>query len=223
MRRCAGVASLLGILIVFPALSARAQDDAVTVEIHDNYYSPNEIHVPAGGTVTWTNLGGAHSVTSGDNGASFDSSPDCVAGLNCMATGDTFSHQFGGPERVTYHCRIHGNAMVGTIIVDPASATTTSTSTTTSTTTTTTTVASTTTSTDASAAPATDSAAPTTLSPPSLPQLPSAPGSRALPRAVAHAVHADDVRPWALLAVILAAGTTLAGIVLVRQGRVPFG
>jgi len=223
MRRWAGVASLLGILIVFPALSARAQDDAVTVEIHDNYYSPNEIHVPAGGTVTWTDLGGAHSVTSGDNGASFDSSPNCVAGLNCMAAGDTFSHQFDGPERVTYHCRIHGNAMVGTIVVDPASATTTSTSTTTTSTTTTTTLASTTTSTDASAAPPTDSAAPPVLSQPPLPDLPSAPRSVALPRAIARNSHTDDVRPWALIAVVIAAGTTLAGIILVRQGRVPFG
>jgi len=44
-----------------------------------------------------------------------------------------------------------------------------------------------------------------------------------LPRAIAHSPHADDVWPWALIAVALAAGTTLAGIILVRRGRVPFG
>ena len=118
MRRWAGVASVVGMSIVFPLLSARAQDQSTAVEIHDNYYSPTDIHVPEGSTVTWTNLGGAHSVTSGDNGVSFDSSPGCIGGLNCMATGETFSHQFGSPERVTYHCRVHGNAMVGTIIVN---------------------------------------------------------------------------------------------------------
>jgi len=212
---------------VFPLLPARAQSDQVAVEIHDNYYKLDEIHVPEGGTVTWTNLGGAHSVTSGDNGVSFDSNPGCIGspsggGLNCMATGETFSHQFDGPERVTYHCRVHGNAMVGTIIVDPASATTTTTESTT-TTSTTTTLASTTTSTDASAAPSSDSTAPTALSQAPLPQAPPTSGSRALPRAIARARHIDDVRPWALIAVALAAGTTLAGIILVRRGRVPLG
>ena len=222
MRRWAGVASLLGMLVVFPVLAARAQDDSVAVEIRDNYYSPQEIHVPEGGTVTWTDLGGAHSVTSGDNGVSFDSSPGCVAGLNCMSTGDTFSHQFGAPERVTYHCRIHGNAMVGTIIVDPAFATTTTTSTSTTTTSTTTTVPATSTS-DASAPPTSDTAAANNVSQQPLPELPSAPRSRALPRAIARSPHTDDVRPWALIAITIAAGTTLAGIVLVRRGRVPFG
>ncbi|HEX4818689.1 MAG TPA: plastocyanin/azurin family copper-binding protein [Acidimicrobiales bacterium] len=218
------MASVLGILIVFPALSVRAQDEPVAVEIHDNYYSPNEIHVPEGGTVTWTDLGGAHSVTSGDNGVTFDSNPACVAGVNCMATGDTFSHQFGGPERLTYHCRVHGNTMVGTIIVDPAgtpTTATTSTSTSTSTTTTTT-LPTTTTSSDASAAPSSASSAPTVSQAP-LPQVPSTASGRALPRPLAGTPHTDDVRVWALIAVALAAGTTIAGIVLVRQGRVPFG
>jgi hypothetical protein len=140
-----------------------------------------------------------------------------------MASGDTFSHQFGGPERVSYHCRVHGNAMVGTVVVDPASATTTTTESTTTTSATTTTLASTTTSTDASAAPSSASTAPTALSQAPLPQAPSTSRSRALPRAIARSRHIDDVRPWALIAVALAAGTTLAGIILVRRGRVPFG
>jgi len=226
MRRWAGVASVVGMLIVFAVLPARAQDDQAAVEIHDNFYSPGEIHVPEGGTVTWTNLGGAHSVTSGDNGVSFDSSPACVGGINCMATGDTFSHQFGGPERLTYHCRVHGNTMVGTIVVDPASApspTTEVSTTTTTSSTTTTTVASTTTSSDASAAPSSGSTAPTAQSQAPLPQAPSTSSGRALPRPIAGGSHGDDVGPWALIAVVLAAGTTLAGIILVRQGRVPLG
>jgi len=215
---------MLGILVVFPVLVARAQEEQASVEIQDNLYSPDEIHVVEGGTVTWTDLGGAHSVTSGDNGVSFDSSPACVAGVNCMATGDTFSHQFLVPERVTYHCRVHGNAMVGTVVVVPASSTTT-TETTTPTSTTSTTVASTTTLSDASAAPpSSGSEAPTSeLSQPPLPELPSSPRSVALPRAIARSPHKDDVRPWALVAVAIAAATTIAGIVLVRQGRVPFG
>ena len=219
MRRWAGVASVLGMLIVFPTFSARAQEEQGSVEIRDNYFLPAETHVLEGGTVTWTNLGGAHSVTSDDNGATFDSSPACFAGLNCMANGDTFSHTFTTAETVTYHCRVHGNAMVGTVVVEPLSSTTG----TSSSSTTTTTQPTTSTSTDGTDSLSAESEGSTALSQPPLPQLPSAPHSRALPRAIARSTRADDLRPWALLAIAIAAGTTIAGIVLVRRGRVPFG
>jgi plastocyanin len=206
----------LGTLLLVPGSAARAQDDQAAVEVHDNYYSPAEIHVVEGGTVTWTDLGGAHSVTS-DAGETFDSNPSCVAGLNCMANGDTFSHQFRAPGTVTYLCHVHGNAMVGKVIVDPASTTTSETSSST-----TTTLATTTSTDNASAAPSSDSDQ-TTISQYPLPSLPSEQRSVALPRAVARSARADDMRPWALLAIAIAAGTTIAGIVLVRRGRVPFG
>ena len=217
MRRTAGVALALG-MIVLPFVPARAQDDAAAVEIHDNYFSPAEIHVVEGGTVTWTDLGGAHSVTS-DDGISFDSSPGCIAGLQCMATGDTFSHQFRAPETIGYHCRVHGDAMVGKVIVDAA------TTTTSSTTSTSTTLANTTTSSDASGAsgapPGSDRAP--TLSTFALPSLPSSARGVALPRASTRSTQDDDMRPWALVAVAIAGITTLAGVILVRRGRVPFG
>ena len=213
MRRTAGVALALG-MIVLPIVSARAQDDA-SVEIHDNFFSPAEIHVMEGGTVTWTDLGGTHSVTS-DDGISFDSSPGCIAGLQCMATGDAFSHQFRAPDTITYHCRVHGSAMVGKVIVEPATTTTATTASTT-----TTTLEGTTTSSDASAPPGSDQR--TDVTPFPLPSLPKSAGAAALPRAVARSQTEDDVRPWALVAVGVAGITTLAGVVLVRRGRVPFG
>ena len=214
MRRTAGVALALG-MIVLPLVAARAQDDAAAVEIHDNYFSPAEIHVVEGGTVTWTDLGGAHSVTS-DDGISFDSSPGCIAGLQCMASGDTFSHQFRAPETITYHCRVHGNAMVGKVIVDAA------TTTTSSTTSTSTTLANTTTSSEASGAPPGSDRAPT-LTTFALPSLPSSARGVALPRASTRTTQEDHERPWALVAVAIAGITTLAGVILVRRGRVPFG
>lgn len=211
MRKWAGVTFALG-TIVLPMWAARAQD-APSVEIHDNYYSPAEIHVVEGGTVTWTNLGGAHSVTS-DDGISFDSSPACLAGLNCMATGDTFTVEFRAPETITYHCRVHGGAMVGKVIVD-------SSSTTTSSTTTSTTLDSTTTTSDASAAPGGDQS--TTITQFPLPSLPSSQRPVALPRVVSRTTKEDDLRPWALVAIAIAGPTAITGVVLVRRGRVPFG
>ena len=212
MRTWAGVAFATG-MIVLPTFAARAQDEGA-VEIHDDYFSPAEIHVVEGATVTWTDLGGAHSVTS-DDGTSFDSSPACIAGLQCMATGDTFSHQFRTAETVTYHCRVHGAAMVGKVVVEAANTTTTST-----TSSTTTTLESTTTSSDAGAQPGDDQRTGITQFP-----LPNLPSSRpvALPRSITHAQQEEDMRPWALLAIALAGTTTIAGVVLVRKGRVPFG
>ena len=211
MRLAAGASIALGIAFL-PLLSARAEDDT-SVEIHDNFYSPEEIHVVEGGTVTWTNLGGAHSVSS-DDGISFDSSPACIAGLNCMATGESFTVQFRAPETLTYHCRVHGNAMVGKVVVESTS--------TTSSSTTSTTLDTTTTSSDASAAPpASDQ--PTTITQFPLPSLPASQRPVALPRRPTATSKEDDTRPWALIAIGIAGSTAIAAVVLVRRGRVPFG
>lgn len=219
MRRAGGVALLIGIAMI-PWWTARAQSsDPATVEIHDNYYSPAEIHVPEGGTVVWTDMGGTHTVTA-DDGVSFDSSPACIAGLNCMTTGDTFTQQFThGPETISYHCRIHGNAMVGKVIVDPAATTTSSSTSSTSTTSTT----STTISSSLDPTGSLQSAAPSSSTQFSLPQLPSSPSRTALPQAIVRNRTEDDMRPWVLLDVALAGTTTISGVVLVRRGRVPFG
>ena len=200
---------MLGAIVV-PSLSARAQE-AANVEIHDNYFSPAEIHVPEGGTVTWTDLGGSHSVTS-DDGVSFDSSPGCNSSTDvllaaCMANGDHFDHQFRFPETITYHCRVHGSAMVGKVVVDAATTTTSSTTTTTVPTS------------ETSTSLASDQP---TITQASLPSLPST--SRvALPKSIIRAKNEDDMRPWVLVAIVIAGATTIAGIVLVRRGRVPLG
>jgi plastocyanin len=204
MRRLAGVALILG-AVVIPSTSARAQAPAL-VEIHNNYFSPAEIHVTAGGTATWTDVGAAHSVTS-DDGVSFDSNPGCSAPglIGCMALGDTFEHQFNVPETVTYHCRVHGDAMVGRVVVDAAT-TTSTTSATTST----------------SASSTSLSSDQPTVTQDSLPSLPGT-SRGAVPKSIIRSKPEDDVRPWALTAVAIASATTVAGIVLVRRGRVPFG
>ena len=211
MRRLAGVALVLGAIVV-PSLPARAQEGA-NVEIHDNYFSPAEIHVPEGGTVTWTDVGANHSVTS-DDGVSFDSSPGCNSPTDvlleaCMANGDHFDHQFRAADTITYHCRVHGTAMVGKVIVDAATTTTTSTTTTTTTT------------------PTSETSTPLGPDQPAVTQaaLPSRPPTSrvALPKSILRTKQEDDIRPWVLVAIGVSGVTTIAGVVLVRRGRVPFG
>jgi plastocyanin len=201
---------VVGTILVAP-FSARAQD-ASSVEIHDNYFSPAEIHVPEGGTVTWTNLGGSHSVTS-DDGVSFDSSPNCstLPLAQCMVDGETFQQQFRVPETITYHCRIHGSAMVGTVVVDPVTTTTTST-----------TLQPTTTTAEDPSSTTIASDQSTFVTQP----LPSpSPTSRvaALPKSIIRNRQTDELRPWVIADVVIAGTTTLVGIALVRRGRVPFG
>lgn len=97
-----------------------------TVTIFDNYYSPSNLSIPAGTTVTWTNSGAAsHTVTANDS--SFDS--------GTLAPGTSYYHTFDAPGTYSYYCRIHGMGMSGTITVVASSSTSNSTSTSSSSTT----------------------------------------------------------------------------------------
>ena len=210
MRRLAGLALVLGAIVVPP--SARAQSSS-GVEIRDDFYLPVPITVKVGDTVTWTHRGShPHSVTS-DEFTSTESGT-CAAiigGDGCLANGDQFTVTFTSAGIFDYHCQVHGSNMVGKVIVQSPTATTT-------TTTTSTTIANTSTS---------ETTTSLSSEQPSITQasLPSLPGSThvALPKSIVRAKHEDDSRLWALVAIAIAGTTTIAGIVLVRRGRVPFG
>jgi plastocyanin len=78
------------------------------VSIRDNFYSPSTISVPIGTVVTWTNNGMMqHTVTS--DGGLFDS--------GTLNSGQGFSYTFNTAGTFNYHCRIHGFAMAGTVVV----------------------------------------------------------------------------------------------------------
>jgi plastocyanin len=100
---------------------------ASSVAISGLAYVPPSLTVPAGTTVTWTNMdsGIPHSVTS-DTGA-FDSSPTCnpSATAGCLATGASFSNLFSTAGTFAYHCHIH-SFMHGTITVTSTAPSTTS-------------------------------------------------------------------------------------------------
>ena len=118
-------------LLCLLALVASAQDacnitDAVNIQAYSYAYSPQNVTVDAGTTVSWTNTGGFHDVNGETNtvaGGSFNnpvafslpaisgssSSPTCIG-----------SYTFTVPGVYSYDCSIGShaaNGMVGTITV----------------------------------------------------------------------------------------------------------
>jgi plastocyanin len=80
---------------------------SAAVTVGDNFFSPQEDTVAAGGTVTWTWTGAAeHSVTFDDGVAS------------AVQDSGSFSRTFTAAGLYTYFCSVHGRAvMAGDIVV----------------------------------------------------------------------------------------------------------
>ncbi len=70
-----------------------------SVAIKNFQFTPKNITIKAGDTVTWTNSEGTHTVTADDN--SWESPT--------LTAGKTFSHQFTKPGTYRYHCSFHGS------------------------------------------------------------------------------------------------------------------
>ena len=110
MRKLIYLAALALVLIVVMAPSAGATGTTTTtVSIQDFFFSPANVSVPAGTTVTWVNEGNVpHTVTSDDG--QFDS--------GVLMPGDSYTVMFKGQGTITYHCAIHpsmrGSVTVGT-------------------------------------------------------------------------------------------------------------
>ncbi len=83
----------------------------VTVMMQDNYFSPANITVPVGTTVTWVQSGNnPHTTTSYDG--LWDS------GILPGGSGQSFSFTFNQPGTYTYFCRPHeAQGMVGSVTV----------------------------------------------------------------------------------------------------------
>jgi LPXTG-motif cell wall-anchored protein len=107
------VSAAIGLLAGGPAFAATSN-----VSIGDNFYSPETVTIQVGDAVAWTHNGQApHSVTA-SNG-SFDSSPGCPGDINaCMQNGDAYSHTFNSAGSFGYYCKVHGQSMSGTVVVE---------------------------------------------------------------------------------------------------------
>jgi plastocyanin len=85
-------------------------------------FTPQEVTVRVGDTVTWTHRDSQLSHHVGAHDGSFDSHPTCGRPFGvCMKGGDTFSYTFRQAGTYEYHCRPHAAShhagMVGTITV----------------------------------------------------------------------------------------------------------
>jgi plastocyanin len=90
----------------------RAQEETVTVEVGVDGFSPQEVTVPAGTTVVWTNGGSSLESVVADDG-SFDSFR--------LDPGEQFTFTFTEPGEVTYSSTF-GSGATGTVIVTEAAA-----------------------------------------------------------------------------------------------------
>src|SRR5215211_164160 len=88
------ILSVAALLICAPAVSAQDK----TVSIQDFSFSPGQITVAPGTTVTWVNKGPSPHTTTADDG-SWDS--------GTLQQGEDFSFTFDQPGTYTYHCSIH--------------------------------------------------------------------------------------------------------------------
>jgi plastocyanin len=117
-----------------PAPTPAAPTTGATITISGMAFSPLDLHVPAGGTVTVVNRDGVqHSVTSETAANMF--TPGSVGGVQFDTGLFVGTHTFSIPANaatgtvVPYYCRNHLNTMVtptGTITIDPSATTTTS-------------------------------------------------------------------------------------------------
>ena len=119
VSKCLGLLLLVVTLLLHTSGSvAGAQTPApggVTVTMKEFQFTPKEVKVKVGTTVTWTNSGTTkHSATAIDK--SFNT--------RNLEPGDTKSVTFSTPGTFVYHCVFHGNpddksGMIGTVVVEP--------------------------------------------------------------------------------------------------------
>jgi len=88
------------------------------VQILDNSYSPPNISITKGQTVTWTNTGVTHTVTS-NPGILYSCGPSSSENFNSgdIPTGKSWSHTFNTSDTYNYHCERHGCTMAGKVTV----------------------------------------------------------------------------------------------------------
>jgi plastocyanin len=94
--------------------------DTAEVVLASNAFTPEDVTIKMGGTVTWRHNDGdnRHTVTSDD--AAWDSHPSCASPVtplsDCMDNGDTFDQTFPTIGTFSYHCKIHPD-MTGVVNV----------------------------------------------------------------------------------------------------------
>lgn len=103
------------------ALAAPAGATTFSVAVGANggfSYSPSQLTIQVGDTVTWTNDSGTpHNVTADDGSFRCANGCDDTGGHGSPTSSWTASRTFHDAGVIHYHCEVHGFAMAGTITV----------------------------------------------------------------------------------------------------------
>lgn len=108
MMRYARRSAMLVLVLVFAIQGLAASAATANVSIYDDYFSPKAVKVSLGSTVTWTNQGDSHTVTSSKPLGLWDSGNKDF--------GQVFSRVFTAAGKYSYLCKYH-SGMVGTVTV----------------------------------------------------------------------------------------------------------
>lgn len=85
-----------------------------TIIIRDNSFNPATLTIAVGRVVLWKNEGASqHTVTSGTP----TSNPGAIFDSGILGPNGGFTFTFGQAGQYPYYCKVHGVAMVGTVIV----------------------------------------------------------------------------------------------------------
>jgi plastocyanin len=113
-RRCLIAVAALAAGLVVPAAASAATVNVASGQ-PSNAYTPKDVTITHGDTVTWNNFSGTHNVHF-DNG-SFDQPPNAISGAW------TVSKTFTTTGTYRYYCELHGGpngvGMAGTVTVKP--------------------------------------------------------------------------------------------------------
>ncbi|MEL6135214.1 MAG: plastocyanin/azurin family copper-binding protein, partial [Bacteroidota bacterium] len=109
---------LISLVILSTSLSLAQTNFNVTAGGGALTFSPANLTITAGDSVTWMNMGGSHNVNGTQ--AAFPNNPESFG--NAVGAGWTFGYRFNTPGTYDYQCDPHAGAnMVGQIIVQAAS------------------------------------------------------------------------------------------------------
>ena len=107
----AAIGAVVGSALAGGVVVARAQSPASTVSIDNFTFTPQQLTIKAGTTVTWSNKDDIpHGIASATNAFSKSKALD---------TDDSYSFTFTTPGSYQYFCYIHPH-MTGTIVVEAA-------------------------------------------------------------------------------------------------------
>lgn len=117
---CAALLSLTGAACA-SGEEANAPAGSPTVTIKLIAFTPTDVQVAAGGTVTWRQDDVAsHTVTSGrveQNGGTATAKPDGRFDSKNITKGQTFQFSFAEPGAYPFFCAIHPATMTGVVTV----------------------------------------------------------------------------------------------------------